>query len=161
VTALEPTIVYPEKHFERAVATAVSAIDNCSIIAEGNFDLAIRVLAAKPKTIHIEVKAYGMQRLGGIGFGNSKGEGPQVDLLASEEICANRDQDVRWAFADGTREIGSRRYALLTCSEARRSAMATVCRGKQNNFRLASLQNHWIAWPQFCEQLKYFIAGHH
>ena len=59
-----------------------------------------------------EVKAYGEQRRGGIGFGNGEGIGPQVDLL----LCGDSDMrlfdsSVRWVFADDTQQPGTCRYA--------------------------------------------------
>ncbi len=105
------------------------------------------------------MKAYGGQRPGGIGFGNQNGEGPQVDLLIDANEIANRGQDIRWAFADGTREVGSKRYALLTSSQACEAAMGRVGRSKQNNFRLSALRDQWVTWTEFCEKLKLFVIG--
>ena len=59
-----------------------------------------------------EVKAYGEQRRGSIGFGNGEGIGPPVDLL----LCGDSevrlfDSSVRWVFADDTQQPGTCRYA--------------------------------------------------
>jgi hypothetical protein len=159
----EPMVVYPEKEFEMALRMVIHIASTsglaCAIVPATGFDMAVQVIAPTPRTIHIEVKSYGGQRQGGVGFGNGKGAGPQVDLLVDEEQAVSRDDDVRWAFADATRAFGVPRYALLSCSEARGAAMCVVARNKQNNFRLSALKNHWVPWAEFSEKLIAFIAG--
>lgn len=158
----EPTIVYPEKEFEMALRLAVHSIGEskvpCAIVPGAGFDIAVQVLSSELRTVQVEVKSYGGQRRGGIGFGNGKGSGPQVDLLIDAECASLRDQDVRWAFADATRQHGSARYALLTCSDARAVAMGGVARSKQNNFSLAALREHWITWHAFWDRLMDFLT---
>lgn len=157
----EPIAVYPEKEFEMALRMAIQTSNAlapvCSVVPATEFDIAVQVLAPKSRTVHVEVKSYGGQRQGGVGFGNRSGEGPQVDLLIDERRAASRDQDVLWAFADATKPFGSERYALLSCSEARCAAMGVVARNKQNNFRLSYFKNHWTGWTEFSDKLIAFI----
>jgi hypothetical protein len=163
----EPAIVYEEKHFEMAVRSVIQATapaDTLSwIVPRLGLDLSAVVLnsvASRSLYIEIEAKSYGGQRRGGVGFGNGKGEGPQVDLLlSSPDQLANLDRHVRWAFVDATRPRGTPRYALLTCSEARNAAMGGVARGKQNNFKISAIKAYWTAWPTFCEHLLAFLSG--
>lgn len=163
MTPIEPSNVYPEKEFEMALRLLIHRIAEskvpCSIVPSGGFDIAIKVLSPEAPTVHIEVKSYGAQRLGGMGFGNGKGNGPQVDLLIDAVRATLQDRVVRWAFADATREPGSARYALLTCSEARAVAMGGVARDKQNNFSLSALKGYWMTWVVFHDRLTDFLAG--
>jgi hypothetical protein len=83
--------------------------------------------------ILLEAKAFGGQRPVGVGFGNSQGEGPQVDILLCEDrLLTLFDSCVRWALADATQPVGSARYGLFTSAEMKASVMAGVGRGKQN-----------------------------
>ena len=88
----------------------------------------------------IEAKAYNAQRHSGVGFGNGRGEGPQVDLLHSNQSALRLlDQSVRWVLADATC-LGASRYACFDCTAASQAAMGGVARGKQNNFQLVRVE---------------------
>jgi hypothetical protein len=161
----EPIVVYPEKHFERALCLLIQATVKPGDLRWAEPRLGLDIAAevcgpagSPPAFIEIEVKSFRNQRQGGIGFGTAKG-GRQVDLLLSnaDELEA-LDRQVRWAFADATRRPGAPRYALLTCSEARNAAMAGAVRGKQNNFSMSALKAHWIMWTAFCENLRTFLC---
>ena len=58
-----------------------------------------------PQPLFVEVKSYGGKRQGGVGFGNGRGEGPQVDLLVGD-ASALFDSYIRWAFVDATQPVG-------------------------------------------------------
>lgn len=82
----EPWIVYPEDEFEKSLHSLIS--DTLRNDPRGfvvpKFGLDFAVFTPDPagyRVIFVEVKSYGGQRQGGIGFGSAKGEGPQVDLL--------------------------------------------------------------------------------
>jgi len=110
------------------------------------------------RPVFIEVKSYGGQRQGGVGFGNGKGEGPQVQLLLSENVGI-LDDCVRWAFADDTKPPGEARFALLNCSEAKAAVMGVVAQGKQNNFNFSKVRSHLVGWQVFAERLVTFVLA--
>src|SRR5206468_2212304 len=85
----------------------------------------------------IEAKTYAAGRPGGVGFGDGRGEGPQVTiLLCPEGDIGVVDETVRWALADTTRQSGQARYAFFDCRTAKAAAMGGVARGKQNNLKI-------------------------
>ena len=163
-TFQEPEIVYPEEQFERSlgaiIQTGLTGSAVSAVVPRLGLDVAVfQKLPGGSRVIFVEVKSYGGQRQGGVGFGNSAGKGPQVDLLLSSgDQLAILDNHIRWAFADATRQPGTARYALLTCSEARDATMGSVARGKQNNFRISALEAHFLTWPVFCESLLAFLS---
>src|SRR5438045_2858388 len=119
----EPVVVYPEAEFEKALKPLFNAgLHGCRtavVVPKFGLDFAVFVEDAGPaRPVFVEAKAYNAQRPGGIGFGNGKGEGPQVEILLAEGSVV-LDQHVRWAFADATQPPATDRYALLNCSEAR------------------------------------------
>lgn len=70
--------------------------------------------------------------MGGVGFGNGRGEGAQVELLLAPDNCmALLDLMVRSVYVDATREIGSQRYCLFTCEKAKAAAMGGAWEVKQ------------------------------
>jgi hypothetical protein len=163
-TETEPTIVYPEAAFEAALLDLVRACchgQSVAIVPRFGLDFAVFDLSDRAKSaVFIEAKSYGAQRQGGCGFGNGRGEGPQVQLLLNEGSQLDvLDRFVRWAFVDATRAPGTDRYALLTCREAKSAAMGNVAPGKQNNFRMSAITPHMVAWPLFAERLVQFVRG--
>jgi len=113
-----------------------------------------------------EIKSFGGQRMGGVGFGNQRGEGPQVDLLLNDDRrLAMLDSYIRWAFAlrvdSKLRPLpkGSARYAILSCREAKAAAMGVVARGKQNNFRISALTDRLIRWDQLVNELRTLVLS--
>lgn len=159
----EPDVVYPEEEFEKALASVIQAHLRSNVASKvvPRFGLDIAIFLPHPiasRVLFVEAKSYGLQRQGGIGFGDRHGKGPQVDfLLSSVDQLAILNSHVLWAFADATQPRGTTRYALLTCSEARDAAMGGVAREKQNNFRMSMLNAHRVAWPTFCEKLLTFL----
>src|SRR4051812_35621065 len=82
----EPASVYPEAAFQSAVVSVVEDVlraENRRFALMERFGLDVAVfLDASPATVRLlEVKAFNAQRMGGVGFGNGRGIGPQVDLL--------------------------------------------------------------------------------
>lgn len=166
-TNTEPQIVYPEAEFQKSIVALIK-----DILAGGNrkfallerFGLDVAIFFEVPQGATairlMEVKSFGCQRMGGVGFGNGKGVGPQVDLIISGEssLCLF-DETVRWVFADSTLPAGSSRYALFTCAMAKKAAMGTVLRGKQNNLRLSALRPFLVTWTDFCLQVSDFLLA--
>jgi hypothetical protein len=159
----EPAVVYPESEFERALAPLFDAgLRGCRtavVVPRFGLDFAVFVQDNGPsRLIFVEAKSYNGQRQGGVGFGNGRGDGPQVEILLSDQL-AIVDEHVRWAFADATQSKGADRYALLNCSEARAAVMGVVAKGKQNNFRLSALKPHFVGWGVFSKRLLEFFAA--
>lgn len=163
----EPLVVYPEAEFQKAVVTLIEDILRGAglpfvAIQKFGLDVAVFLNATPVSAVRLlEVKAFGGQRMGGIGFGNGRGIGPQVDLLlcGDSDLCLF-DSSVRWVFADATQQPGSRRYALLTCATAKKAAMgSTVARGKQNNLRISALSKSLVDWPQLRQDVGGFLLA--
>jgi len=107
----------------------------------------------------LEVKAFVGSRAGGVGFGTRTG-GSQVDLLMlSDAQLRIADALCAWIVADGTRPRGSRRFALITSTQARTAAMGRVARGKQNNFSLSKLAHHFGTWDELSLGLEGFLIS--
>ena len=158
----EPIEVYPEARFEEAVRRLmdVTLEGNVALIVP-KFGLDFGVFVHGPSgcgPVFVEVKSYSGQRQGGVGFGNGKGEGPQVELLLSENVGI-LDDHVHWAFADATKPPGAARFALLNCSEAKAAVMGVVARGKQNNFNFSKVSSHLVSWQLFAERLVTFVLA--
>jgi len=158
----EPEVVYPEERFEEAVfnvlrgGLAAAGCAHCFVPRFG-LDAAIFIGDSATKILFVEAKSYGGQRPGAVGFGNGRGEGPQVDILLAAPP-GSLNSSVRWAFADATRVTGSARYALRDCQTARGATMGGVARGKQNNFRVSALEPHLVTWFEFRERLLDFAV---
>jgi hypothetical protein len=160
----EPTDVFPEKEFQKAIVAVLREILTASgrrfVLLEGfGLDIAVFIAAQSgPIARFIEVKAFGAQRMGGVGFGNSRGQGSQVDLLLTPDNCFSLlYPSVRWAYADATQVVGSRRYCLFTSDKAKAAAMGGVTRGKQNNLRISALQESLVDWPRFLVEFERFL----
>jgi hypothetical protein len=159
---LEPVEVYPEVIFQRAVSSLCKEVlFNAGTpfqIVEG-FGLDIAVFSESAVRF-LEVKAFGGQRVGGVGFGDRHGYGTQMHLLLCDDgVLPLFDKSIRWIYADGTKSPGTARYALFTCAKAKNSAMNSVCRGKQNNLRLAELRDCLVPWPRLCDDIGSFLSA--
>ena len=161
---MEPAVVYPEGEFQKAVVAVIEDVltaAGCRFLVLERFGLDIAVFIANPPTNLIclfEVKAFGAQRMGGVGFGNQRGQGTQVDLLLSPDASLPLlDGAIRWVYADATRPAGSARYALFTCAKAKVVAMGGVARGKQNNLRTSALRDCLLAWNPLCNEMREFL----
>lgn len=162
----EPESVAPESEFEAAVVEVIRDLlqeASCDYLLVPRFGLDVALFLAGPSGAYarfIEAKVYNAGRAGGVGFGNGRGEGPQVELL----LCAEGDQHlldvaVRWVLADATRPAGSARYMLFDCRQARQATMGGVSRGKQNNLRMSALKDSFVTWPELVEQLRQFLVA--
>jgi len=108
----------------------------------------------------VEFKAYKGHRAGGIGFGDGRGRGPQVDLLLQPpRILKRLEPTVRWCFTDLTRSLGSPRYALITSVQAKSAAMGGVARGRQNNFRKESVFQQPLELRLLLRSMKMFATA--
>ena len=106
----------------------------------------------------LELKAFVGSRQGGVGFGNGKGEGCQVDLLLlSNPRLHLADQHIRWILVDGTKPTGAKRFAILDNTRAKSEAMGGVSRGKQNNLRISPLMTDALSWDDLSRQLQSFL----
>ena len=161
MATLEQVEVYPEAAFQKAIVSVVrdilSAAGRSFVVLEG-FRLDVATFF-DGKVRFFEVKAFGGQRAGGVGFGNGVGQGTQVDLLLCDDKSLPLfDPVIRWVYADATQSPGTARYALFTCMKAKNSAMAiTVRRGKQNNLRISALRDSLVPWTELCAQIRRFL----
>jgi hypothetical protein len=161
----EPAIVYPESVFEGHIIELVESVYGqaglvFSVFRHFGLDLTVFVDVGSHTAVRmVEVKAYNGQREGGVGFGNGRGEGAQVDVLSRDDATMRLlDRSVRWALADATRPQGSERFAWFDCTAASRAAMGGVSRGKQNNLGVSSLRTKMRTWPEFCQELRAFLV---
>ena len=114
----------------------------------------------RPSIRFLELKAYTGSRPGGVGFGDGKGEGTEVDLLRLDDLRITvADQFIRWILVDGTRPMSSKRFSIFNNSEAKNSAMATVETGKQNNLRVSTLMANAITWDDLSRELESFLKS--
>jgi hypothetical protein len=160
----EPSAVYPESAFEAAITEVVRAlldgIDH-AVVPRFGLDIAVfRKSAEGSRVSLIEVKSFNGQRQGGFGFGNGRGEGPQVDLLLCNSDQMNIiNKHIRWAFVNARLPDRSSRYALISSSQALSIVMGEVKKGKQNNFSVSRLAPHLTSWQVFCEELSNFLLN--
>lgn len=139
-------MVYPEAEFQKALVSMIDALLRAenrpfAVLERFGLDVAIFLDGLATTVRLLEVKAFNAQRMGGIGFGNGRGAGPQVDLLLFDKgsLCLF-DSVVRWAYADATLPLGASRYGLFSCAAAKAAAMGTITREKQNNLRASALR---------------------
>ena len=97
------------------------------------------------------------QRAGGIGFGNQRGEGPQVEVLMNdEEGLRFFNKFLRWIVYDAL--AGSdRRYMFIDNLAAKNCAIGEVRKGKQNNFNINKLRKYAITWNELIQKLEEFL----
>lgn len=108
----------------------------------------------------LELKAFVGSRQGGVGFGNRRGEGSQVDLLLlAGQQPALCDRFVRWILVDGTKPKGSNRYVIFNNKQAENAAMGGVRKGKQNNLRVNDLLKYGTTWDRLLEEIAYFLTS--
>jgi hypothetical protein len=162
----EPATVYPEAEFQKAVVGLIeelltSAGRPFQLLQRFGLDLAVFIVTPHENAIRLfEVKAFGAQRMGGVGFGNQRGQGAQVDLLlCPDDVLPLFDGTVRWVYADATQPIGTARYAVFTCARAKAAAMGGVARGKQNNLRISALRDCLVTWSHFSDDVRRFLLA--
>ena len=155
----EPDVIKgyaPEETFHRAIKNEVEEILNCMksngslseyfILDKFGLDLAIfmKRFDSGSTVRFFELKAFDLDK-GGVGFGNRRGEGSQVDLLLlPEQQLILADEFIRWMLVDGTKPKGTRRYAIFSSREAKSATMGGVKRGKQNNLRVNQLMRNAV-----------------
>ena len=157
----EPQIVYPEKEFEEAVVQEIkSLLAGEEHVLMRSFGLDVALFLKGDRQRLLEFKSFGGQRMGGVGFGNKAGEGPQVDLLLQHEsFLPLLDKGIRWVFANALLPRGEVRFALLTTTEARLAAMGTINRSKQNNFNIGRAFSSPLTWDALSAHLARFLVG--
>lgn len=125
------------------------------------FGLDVAVFMQWPNRLSLrmlELKAFVGSRQGGVGFGNGKGEGPQVDLLLLGNTRLHlADQYIRWILVDGTKPSGTKRFTIFDNSRAKSEAMGDVSRGKQNNLRISPLMTGAVTWDDLSRELQSFL----
>jgi hypothetical protein len=166
---VEPEIVQgeqPEDTLQKAIVMEIrSLLDRaaCRYVLLENFGLDIAVFIQdrnQQHTYFLELKAFVGSRGGGVGFGNRSGQGLQVDLLlCSEQELQVVDSCIRWVLVDGTRQWGTKRYAMFTCIEARQAVMGRVARGKQNNLKVNAFADRLLSWDQLSATLGEFLLA--
>lgn len=168
IPTAEPTIT-SESDFQSAVLSLVrSRLEDHAhaeirhaILERFALDAAILVTSPRGTGLRlIEFKVYTAQRPGGVGFGTSTGESPQVDLLMlPNSLLAALNPSVRWCFADLTLPAGTSRYSSITCAEAKQAAMGKIAKGKQNNFRIKDALAHPLTWDELLGNLERFLLA--
>ena len=132
------------------------------IIEKLGLDIAIfmKDLQNRFTVLFLEFKAFVGSRQGGVGFGNQRGDGVQVDLLLLDNSKLSlANQFIRWILVDGTKPKGSSRFVIFDNDQAKSAAMGGVKKGKQNNFRVNDLMRNAITWTELIESLNRFIGG--
>ena len=106
----------------------------------------------------IELKTFVGSRQGGVGIGNSRGYGTQIDLLLlSHEQLEKLYKNIIWVLGFGTMPIGTPRYKVFSCLEAKNAAMGGIRRGKQNNLRISDLTDNLMTWIEILEYTDGFL----
>jgi hypothetical protein len=156
-----------EKEFQEAVVAQIhSRLDRrakddlrYAVIEPFGLDMGVFIFLGGTLVLRlVEFKAFTGQRMGGVGFGNRRGDGPQVDLLLlPDDLLVSLGPYVRWCFADLTRGQGTKRYSLITSSTAKQAAMGSVGRGKQNNFRIRDVLKETFTWGEMLERVEGFL----
>ncbi|MCL6612731.1 MAG: hypothetical protein K6T66_14440 [Peptococcaceae bacterium] len=134
-------------------------LDEYFILPEFGLDIAIFIKRDDHFSVRFfELKAFVGARPGGVGFGNQRGEGSQVDLLLLEKHQLNiADKFIRWILMDGAKATNSRRFVFFTNEQAKSSAMNGVIRGKQNNLRVNRLITSAITWDELSAKIESFL----
>ena len=119
---------HPEEPLHDSVVAEVHRIlqaAGCTYALVEHFGLDVGIFVRREQSSQsrfLELKAFAGSRPGGVGFGNQKGKGPQVDLLLhSNDELGIADESVRWILINWLCPAGERRYAIFTCSRAKGS----------------------------------------
>ena len=125
------------------------------------FDIAVFVQRRSETAVRLlEVKVFAGSRPAGIGFGGQKGQGLQVERLATPTSHLDLlDATVGWVYTDATKAHGSERYALFRPSVAKAATMGGVVREKRHNLRISELRDYLVSWTRLCEQLEEFLVA--
>jgi len=168
---VEPEIVYPEQRLQQVISHEIQECCRHEISLGSlleyftleSFGLDIAVFLRFPNgrsaSRFFELKSFGGQRAGGVGFGNQHGEGREVDLLLlDEQELGLADESIRWILADGFVSVGGNRYAIFNNHQARDAAMGGVRRRKQNNLRVDQLMLHAVTWQALSDEIRRFLT---
>jgi len=128
----EPNIMQgqnPEAALHGAVVTEVHYVLSKAgakfiIIEKFGFDIGIFIQHdGKEYARFIEIKAFVGSRAGGVGFGNSRGEGSQVDILIQpvDELTL-LNASVLWLLGMDNLLKASPRYAVFSSVDAKKSS---------------------------------------
>ena len=163
----EPAIVRghkPEQSVHHAVVTEIQSVlvdAGVEFVLLEGFGLDVAVFIRRGTELRvrfIEIKAFVGSRVGGVGFGNNAGKGPQVDLLLHAPTQLQVvNSSIRWLLALGNRPMDSPRYAFFTSVRAQRAAMGEVSRGKQNNLRVSDFHEGLVTWDRLLLLLRQFL----
>ena len=165
----EPESFNNEREFEEFMTKVIDdvlsdlkkqgVVSNYYIFRELGFDIAVFLdKGGSPKVKFFELKLYKGQRAGGVGFGNQRGEGPQVEVLLNDkETLAFFNKFLRWIVCDAL-AMGERRYVFIDNIIAKECAMGEVRRGKQNNFNINKLRKHAITWGELIQKIREFLT---
>lgn len=161
----EPPEVRSEDEFREKIIEEIRSILKSrgvihEILTSFGLDIAVFIDADRETECRfIEVKTASMAK-GRIGFGNSSGEGTQVDLLILNDDSVRRlDSIISWVLGDYTKAFGERRFAFFDCTAAKSGAMNGVARGKQNNLNGNMLMRNAISWEGLSKELEAFLVG--
>ena len=156
----EPVYLSSEKEFQKHLVDAIHIIlkqreiDYC-LLENFGLDVCIFLNQKDYQVVRfLEMKFYSGQRPDGVGFGNSRGEGPQVDLLINSDM-RRFNSSIRWSLA--VKEGDHTKYAFFTCEDAKNSAMEGVKRGKQNNLKISKIIKEDISWENLLKEVTKFI----
>jgi hypothetical protein len=146
------------------VAEAKSILDqsglNYLLLESFGLDLAFFIDDRVPKVKFIEVKAFVGSRQGGVGIGNSRGKGTQIDLLINPiQELGTLGELIAWVVGFGNIPLGIARYSWFSCIKAKKSAMGGIQRGKQNNLRVSYFKDSLITWDTLSQKLARFLLG--
>ena len=135
-------------------------ITNYRILRDFGFDLAIFIdKSGLPVVKFLELKIYKGQRAGGVGFGNQRGEGPQVEvLMGGKDTLTLFNKFLRWLLFDALTPKGGERYIFFDNFVAKKCAMGEVRKGKQNNFNINKLRKYAITWDELLDELNKFLS---
>jgi len=158
--SLQEAIIEEAKKILEQKKSSHSLVE-CAMLSRFGLDIAFFIHQHdRPGIRFLELKAYTGSRPRGVGFGNSKGEGTEVDLLLLEDSQLNlADQFIGWILVDGTKPIGSKRFVIFNNNEAKNSAMGGVERGKQSNLRVSTLMPNAISWDDLSKELESFLES--
>ena len=131
------------------------------LIILDEFGLDIAIFCPKDQQLisrFIELKTFVGSRQGGVGIGNGRGYGTQIDLLLlPDKQLELLNNNILWILGFGTMPIGTSRYKTFSCVDAKIAAMGGIRRGKQNNLRLSNLSDNLITWKELLEYINEFL----
>ena len=165
VTAPDPLLTN-EADFQREVLSHISAWltatygNNQAYIESFGLDTVVFIVKNNSTIVRfLEFKAFAGQRPLGVGFGNGRGIGPQVDLLLlPNHMLVALTDTIRWCFSDLTKAQGSNRYAAIDSNTAAAASMGGTAHGKQNNFNVNKALAAPMAWADLLLSLEAFLT---